>query len=238
MREPILIDAEGRIVDGRNRYRACLAAEVDPRFVEWQGEGKLEEVALSLNLHRRHLNESQRAMVGARLAKLQEAEAGQRRGARTDFSANLPTSRFGDIRNQAGVQVNVSARSVGNALKVLRFGCEELIAAVEQGGLAVSAAAKLTRLPAPDQRLALTTGKKRAARPRRAADKGEGPGSFGSVLQEGGEESIAFLWVAPSSLHLAAQALRKRGFREGDSIGAMKVRVDASGSRPKVTRVD
>ena len=37
--EPILVDAEGRILDGRNRYLACLQAGVEPRFVAWQGEG-------------------------------------------------------------------------------------------------------------------------------------------------------------------------------------------------------
>ena len=72
--EPILLDAEGRILDGRNRYRACLAAGVEPRFVEWQGEGELAELALSLNLRRRHLDESQRTLVAARLAKLMETE--------------------------------------------------------------------------------------------------------------------------------------------------------------------
>src|SRR5713226_5531033 len=69
LREPILLDGEGRIVDGRNRYRACLAAGVEPRFVEWEGEGELAELAVSLNLRRRHLNESQRALVAAKLAK-------------------------------------------------------------------------------------------------------------------------------------------------------------------------
>src|SRR5258706_3287713 len=61
-REPILCDAEGRILDGRNRYRACRAAGIEPRFVTWDGKGLPAELALSSNLLRRHLNECQRAL--------------------------------------------------------------------------------------------------------------------------------------------------------------------------------
>jgi hypothetical protein len=75
LREPILLDAKRLIIDGRNRYNACLHAGVEPRFEEWKGEGTLEEVALSRNLYRRHLNESQRALVGARLmARFEESQ--------------------------------------------------------------------------------------------------------------------------------------------------------------------
>src|SRR5437867_12260583 len=122
LREPILLDPEGRIIDGRNRYRACNLAGVEPRFVQWDGEGALPEVALSLNLHRRHLNESQRAMVAARTAKWMKEDAAERRGSRTDMVANLPPSQFGKTRDKAGALVNVSPRSVTNRSEERRVG--------------------------------------------------------------------------------------------------------------------
>lgn len=90
LREPILLGPEGLIMDGRNRFRACNLAGVEPRFVQWEGQGTLPEVALSLNLHRRHLNESQRAMVAARTARWMENEARDRqRQGRPNLGANL-----------------------------------------------------------------------------------------------------------------------------------------------------
>ena len=87
-REPILCDAEGRILDGRNRYRACRAAGVEPRFVTWDGVGTAAEVALSANLRRRHLGESQRALLAARWVLMMEGEAPLRTGRRKN-DANL-----------------------------------------------------------------------------------------------------------------------------------------------------
>jgi len=132
LREPILCDAGGRILDGRNRYRACVKAGVKPRFVTWKGEGALPELALSLNLRRRHLDESQRALVAARLAAMLATEALKRKGKRTDLGANLPPGS-GKSREKAAAEVSVSPRLVTYALKVLKNGCPELIAAVESG---------------------------------------------------------------------------------------------------------
>ena len=68
LRVPIII-FEDTILDGRNRYLACKALGVTPMLVDYEGDDPLNDV-IAWNLTRRHLNESQRAMVAANLATL------------------------------------------------------------------------------------------------------------------------------------------------------------------------
>lgn len=62
-REPIILH-DGMILDGGNRYRACLEAEVEPHFMKFGG-GNLVTYVLSANLHRRHLSAGQQAAIVA-----------------------------------------------------------------------------------------------------------------------------------------------------------------------------
>ena len=55
LHEPIVV-FEDKILDGRNRYRACMAARVEPTFTVYMGDDPISYV-VSLNLRRRHLNE-------------------------------------------------------------------------------------------------------------------------------------------------------------------------------------
>ena len=51
---PIVLDTEGRILDGRNRARACAIAGVEPRTVVYDGD-RPELYVLSANAYRRHM---------------------------------------------------------------------------------------------------------------------------------------------------------------------------------------
>jgi N6-adenosine-specific RNA methylase IME4 len=78
LRESIWIHEDGRILDGRNRHAACAEAGVEPRFRTWGGDGSPVEFVLSLNLHRRHLSSSQKAVVALDVLPHLEAEAKSR----------------------------------------------------------------------------------------------------------------------------------------------------------------
>src|SRR5262245_29143715 len=60
---------EGKIIDGRNRYRALQQLGREIKVQTYTGDDPIGFV-LSANLHRRHLNEGQRAMVGGEIANL------------------------------------------------------------------------------------------------------------------------------------------------------------------------
>lgn len=63
LRAPIVLH-DGMILDGGNRYRACIDAGVTPDFVEFSG-GNLVSFVLSANLHRRHMSAGQQAAIVA-----------------------------------------------------------------------------------------------------------------------------------------------------------------------------
>jgi len=66
--EPIWVH-DAKIIDGRNRYRACVETGVEPVFRQWDGRGSLVTFVVSLNLKRRHLTSSQKAMVATDIEK-------------------------------------------------------------------------------------------------------------------------------------------------------------------------
>jgi ParB-like chromosome segregation protein Spo0J len=64
-KDPIVL-LEGQILDGRNRYSACLKLGREPKMVEYDGTDALAFIT-SANFHRRHLSHAQKVEVAAKL---------------------------------------------------------------------------------------------------------------------------------------------------------------------------
>lgn len=144
LRQPIVIH-EGKILDGRHRHKICINLGIKPKFKEFDGKDPLAYV-ISQNLSRRHLDESQRAMIAGRLANLKH-------GQRKDYIADgsIDPSAVPLSNDDASRRLSVGSASVKRARKVLASDNEKLIEKVETGQIAVSIAAKIAELPTEQQ---------------------------------------------------------------------------------------
>jgi N6-adenosine-specific RNA methylase IME4 len=187
LREKILI-REGKILDGRNRYRALVAAGlVGPRLTAAQALekhrgwfaccdslGAAQAVArvVSLNLARRHLSESQRALIAARLATMGRGRPGKSanwRGGEMPTIAPPPGPPPGEPGSghpphsgggiDAGAAVsaadasrllNVGERSVQRARALVEAAPAAVVAEVAAGKTRVSSALAATRAAAAE----------------------------------------------------------------------------------------
>lgn len=154
----------GRILDGRNRYKALkhLGWEKQTHYyVQFEDLLKAKGLnqtpfafVMSKNEKRRHLTESQRAMAAARAATM-------RQGERTDIkplpidpepSANVRKVSQGE----AAELFKVSERLVSAANRVIVDGVAELRELVDRGKVAVSVAEQIARLAPEAQEKAMT----------------------------------------------------------------------------------
>jgi hypothetical protein len=161
------------------------------------------------------LNESQRALVAGRLAKLLDTKR------RKANFADLQNSQGAQSYSKVAANVNVSPRLVSSAVKVLRDGCAELVAAVESGDWKLTTAAALAGQSWEEQKRAVQGGakkpavKKPAAKKPAATKKAEPPSrwSFQVVVPEHGE-GTSLLRVSHGGLAAAIKALQAGGFRD------------------------
>ncbi|MDX3929204.1 MAG: MT-A70 family methyltransferase [Shinella sp.] len=130
--EPVWV-LDGQILDGRNRDAACALIGIDPWTKDYEGNDPLGFV-LSLNLRRRHLTESQRAMVAARLV---------------DWERGINQTTAGDANlhaREAGRRLSISERAVKAAKRVRDHGIDALSDAIRDGRISVHTGEAISHL--------------------------------------------------------------------------------------------
>lgn len=140
--DPVLL-YEGMLLDGRARARAAAEAGQDCPALVLRPDADPIAILVSRNLARRHLDESQRAMVAARLASA-------RQGDRTDLRPDADLVQI-CTKSKAASLLSVGPRSVASARTVLQEGVPELARRVERGSVAVSVAAEIARAAPAEQ---------------------------------------------------------------------------------------
>ncbi len=140
-RNPITL-YEGKILDGRNRYKACIAAGVNPEFRTYAGDDPVGEIA-ALNDIRRHDTMAERALVGARMANLKKGR--QSNTANAGFKTPVITI------DRAAHLSGATTSMIERAKPIVTKGAPELIKAVESGLTTVYAAEQIAKLPTERQ---------------------------------------------------------------------------------------
>jgi ParB-like chromosome segregation protein Spo0J len=130
---------EGAILDGTNRYRACIDEGVEPRFKPLPEGIDPVDYVIAANETRRHLSREQLVVIGARLAKV--TRGGNRKSGQPIENTVAKVAE----------KLKVSKSGIKRAQKVLKKGAPELVEALEKSELTVHEADEISSLPAPTQ---------------------------------------------------------------------------------------
>lgn len=168
LQQPITIWKDGTLLDGRNRLLACYETHQEVVLDRYEGADPVQ-FSLSANLHRRHLNPGQRAVVALKVRELLQPAAKERqREAASEAATDRPRDEAGrlqvtaDLRSpsynstasqadqrkqdrnvaaQAAKAVGASPRAVEQAARVAKS-APDLLTQVQSGTMALDRAHK------------------------------------------------------------------------------------------------
>jgi len=150
-----IVTYDGLILDGRNRYRACQELGLAPVYREWDGVGDPVAYVLSMNLHRRHLTSSQRAVLALDVLPMLESKARERQGERNDLTLLNSLSNVDRNDNmstaQAATMTGTNRQYVNDAARIAER-APELLDDIRNGEMTIPQAKQVIarqRQPAP-----------------------------------------------------------------------------------------
>lgn len=162
LQQPIVVWRDGTLLDGRNRLVACYRTNQEVVLDRYEGDDPVQ-FSLSANLHRRHLNPGQRAVVALKVRELLQPAAKERqREAGGDRKSEEAKSVSADLREaiqpkavqpappptpaeqrkstaQAAKAVGASPRAVEQAARVAKV-APDLLPQVQAGTMALDRA--------------------------------------------------------------------------------------------------
>ena len=213
---------EGKILDGKVRHQICRELIQGNSFT---GDVTVQTLPvgvaplrylISQNLQRRHLNESQRAIIGVRILT----------GVGNDFK--------GRTDEQVAELFNISQRQAIAARQVINKGCPELIRLVEEGVIRVNMARNLIAL-STDSAVSLSKQREtvRQAETARAAKEAEN-----TKLFETRREKLTLLETKLEQVREVQKAIIQQKNITDDELGEAVARLKkAKAERDKAHRV-
>ncbi len=220
---------EGRVIDGKNRLRACRELGIPPKFVEWDAKGSLVEHVVSMNLKRRHLTDGQKAAIANEILPLIEREAKERQLSTLKKGNTPPAVEKLPPREQQGKARDIAAKTVGvnshyvSDFKKIESSRPDLAAEVRAGKTNIVAAKReLLRHqlqnktpPLPKEKYGVIV----ADPPFRMSEQSS---STAMTLEElsalpiqniCGDECVLFVWVSATQLASGLELIRRWGFQ-------------------------
>jgi hypothetical protein len=129
LEHPIVLDKDGRILDGRNRLAACRLAGVEPSFTIYGGADP-DGYALDVNIARRHMKPGARHLV-TEMARRKRNE----------------NTKIGNSKKDIAVQSGVSINRLSEAGLVIDMSIDgDLVRDVLSGDKNLQAAADIARV--------------------------------------------------------------------------------------------
>lgn len=220
----------GLILDGRNRQLAADTVGLTPVYITFGGNDQAAlDFVIRHNLKRRHLNETQRAVVAGRLANM---ERGGDRPSANDLNFDHANLHNGISQSAAAAMLNVSPRTVAT-VKAVTKAAPELVERMERGEMTANEAYRHVKFEAAKQQKATpaaVTGKYRviyADPPWKYNDRlveGYGPAEYHyptmtidelcamPVKGMAEDNAVLFLWVTSPLLEDSFRIIHAWGF--------------------------
>ena len=148
---PIML-CEGKILDGKERHRACVAAGIEPKYETYSGADPVG-FSLDVNKHRRHLPAYELAFIGEELAKIKRGGSGANQyRSRAEVLGNTSATKLDSVQEIAN-QLGIGRQSILSARALKKHAEPNIIEMVKTGKVGIqSAGVYATQTPRKEQR--------------------------------------------------------------------------------------